>query len=193
MFVNLEGEVTRSTIEFGRYPEAVVADGRGVDIDLTPGNAEEAEEGYVLAVISKNDGGKRQYGLEIQRWDIDAGESASEKSWLEVPDSTMEARRSKVGVRSLTEAAQFSFDEVVQRLRIARFRPFPVQSFPPRSSSKPTNNNEHNRHQPSSYMKSEDDEERAEEELLFAKRLGRGQSRVVVRSEERRVGKEFTV
>lgn len=180
MFVNLEGEVTRSTLEFGRYPEAVVSDGRGVDVDLSPGNAEEAEDGYVLAVISKDTDDKTQYGLEIQRWDLDAGESASEKSWLDVPDSITEAGRSKVGVRSVTEAAQFSFDEVVQKLRIARFRPFPPPSFPPRSSSKPSNTSEHNKHQSSTYMKSEDDEERAEEELLFAKRLGRGQSRIVV-------------
>lgn len=180
MFVNLEGEVTRSTLEFDRYPEAVVADGRGVDIDMSPGNAEEAEEGYVLAVISRDVDEKTEYGLEIQRWDLDAGESAPEKAWLEVPDSITEAGKSKVGVRSVTEPAQFNFDEVVQKLRISRFKPFPKQSFPPRSSSRQPTNSKQINNQPHKRATSENDEERSEEELQFAKRLGRGQSRVVV-------------
>lgn len=180
MFVNLEGEVTRSTLEFDRYPEAVVADGRGVDIDMSSENAEEAEEGYVLAVISRDVDEKTEYGLEIQRWDLDLGESASEKAWLEVPDSITEAGKSKVGVRSVTEPAQFNFDEVVQKLRISRFKPFPKQSFPPRSSSRQPTNSKQINNQPQKRATSENDEERSEEELQFAKRLGRGQSRVVV-------------
>ncbi len=196
MFVNLEGEVTRSTLDFSAYPEAVVADGRGVGIDLTADNAEDEEEGYVMAVIGKDVDDEPKYGLEIQRWDIDHGDDHSKKYWLQVPESISEAGRSKVGIRAVTEAANFSFDEVVQRLRITRFKPVSRLSSRSTTVSEPSESRvaeslerqekERRLYDSSQYSQTGSqssklsDEERTDEELQFAKRLGRARSRIVV-------------
>jgi vacuolar protein sorting-associated protein 3 len=51
MFVNLEGDPTRSTLEFEKYPDEIVADGRGVDVEPTPANFEDEEEDFILASV----------------------------------------------------------------------------------------------------------------------------------------------
>src|SRR5947207_11333232 len=53
MFVNLDGDVTRTTLEFDQYPRDVVLDGRGIDVEVTQDNSNEDEEGYIIAVVDR--------------------------------------------------------------------------------------------------------------------------------------------
>ncbi|KAH8815843.1 hypothetical protein F5884DRAFT_696562 [Xylogone sp. PMI_703] len=130
LFVNLEGDVTRSTLQFDRYPDEVVVDGRGVGIELTPINHDEAEEGFVLASMSRDSDKGLQHGIEIQRWDLDPGDNQSSKFWLEPislgPQDT--ATLSRIGLRSTTESGMVYFHEVTGRLRLRRFKPFAAKS-----------------------------------------------------------------
>ncbi|KAJ9667180.1 hypothetical protein H2201_002700 [Coniosporium apollinis] len=85
MFVNLEGDPARGTIEFSSYPEAIVIDGRGIDMSIPPGpGSENSEEGFVLAVLSHSSGNRKQYSVEVQRWDIDPDEGAASKERLDL-------------------------------------------------------------------------------------------------------------
>ncbi|KAI9646249.1 hypothetical protein NHQ30_005689 [Ciborinia camelliae] len=132
MFVNLEGDVTRSTLDFARYPDEVVVDGRGIDVDPIPNTMEEEEEGYVLASMAFEDGDVLRHGIEIQRWDLDPGEDAVQKFWLEAPSSDEESGNEgerKIGLRTVIQSGDVYFDDVVDKLRLKRFQPFALKSL----------------------------------------------------------------
>lgn len=128
MFVNLEGDITRPTIEFNVYPEQIVVDGRGVGVDPTPTTMEDEEDGFVLASMARKFPERDQIrnGIEIQRWDVNPGEGGSEKFWLETPQS--EGGGSRIGLRSTIDIGDIYFDEVVEKLRLKRFQPFTLKS-----------------------------------------------------------------
>ena len=124
MFVNLDGDPTRPTLEFEKYPSNIVVDGGVSDLSSSrpspggggPGDAE--EDGYVLASISKDYPDGLHYGLEIQRWDVNVGEDEAAKFWLETPDGK---HASPVGVHGLLGNHEAVVSEVVGRLAQKRF------------------------------------------------------------------------
>ncbi|KAM3070237.1 hypothetical protein ACMFMG_010074 [Clarireedia jacksonii] len=131
MFVNLEGDVTRSTLDFTIYPDVVVVDGRGVDVEPTPLTVDEEEEGYVLASMALDKDGKRQHGIEIQRWDLDPSEDATQKFWLQTTAEGADGNsgEKKIGLRSVTQNGDVYFDDLVDKLRLKRFQPFATRSI----------------------------------------------------------------
>lgn len=168
MFVNLEGDPTRSTLEFERYPHQVVADGRGVGVDPTPTNMEDDEEGYILASMNAStDEDSPQYGIEIQRWDLDPGEGEIEKYWLDTPDDR-DSKSSKIGLRTLIDPGELYFADVKDRLQLKRFYPVGANATSP---DLPTEGGR---------ASSEDeDENRNQEEHKIAQRLGHAKTRLV--------------
>ncbi|KAI0465903.1 hypothetical protein F4859DRAFT_499160 [Xylaria cf. heliscus] len=127
MFVNTEGEPTRPTIEFDRYPRQVVVDGGSSDLSSSRKlSLDPEEEGFVLASMSKELADGIHNGLEIQRWDADAAENEPVKYWLEPNQDS--AKKIKIprplGVRSLLGANDTYFQEIVDRLCKRRFAPF---------------------------------------------------------------------
>ncbi|KAI1365940.1 hypothetical protein F5Y08DRAFT_161747 [Xylaria arbuscula] len=136
MFVNTEGEPTRPTIEFDRYPRQIVVDGGSLDMSssspsLTP------EEGYVLASMSKELKDGIHYGLEIQRWDADAAEEEPMKFWLEPTQdiSTKIKLPQSLGIRSLLGPNDTHSQEVIDRLCRRKFTPFHLGTVEPSSVS----------------------------------------------------------
>jgi hypothetical protein len=196
IIVNWEGDVTRGGLEFERYPEALVVDGRGSGTDITPNNAEDEEEGYVLAIIGRGFGKDQEYGLEIQRWDIDHGEDRLEKFWLELPANDTASEKPRVGIRTVVDPGELSFDEVVQKLCVKHFKPFArlsslgsalsIQSPDPRTAASLERVSKEKELFESQDLQSETplsegwEEDRNREELQYAKRLARAQSRIVV-------------
>ncbi|RKF77940.1 Transforming growth factor-beta receptor-associated protein 1-like protein [Golovinomyces cichoracearum] len=121
IFVNLEGDPTRSTLEFDKYPHEIVVDGQGLGIDPTPRTVDEEDEGYVLASMTRNDS---SYGIEVQRWDLDPGDSKNVKYWLDIPHESQEGNFStSIGLRSMLDTGEIHFSEVVDKLSLKRFRP----------------------------------------------------------------------
>ncbi len=131
MFVNLDGDPTRSTLEFEKYPDQFVVDGRGMGLDPTPTTMDAEEEGFVLASMARDFGEEQRYGIEIQRWDLDPGEAETEKFWLEppLPGEGHETKTARIGLRSVVDVGDIYFDEVVDRLRLKRFQPFETRSM----------------------------------------------------------------
>ncbi len=192
MFVNLEGDPTRSTLEFDRYPDEIVVDGRGDKIDPTPLTMEDEADGYVLASMGRDEGESLQYGIEIQRWDMDPGEGENPKYWLETPSTQgSEANVShRVGLRSVVEPGDIYFDEVVERLRLKRFQPFATRSMDasilslhgvdPRTAMSLERVSGERKLFESGDSSSEGwEDRRSEEEQQFAQRLGHAKTRVV--------------
>ncbi|KAI1751645.1 hypothetical protein F4782DRAFT_181574 [Xylaria castorea] len=122
IFVNTEGEPTRPTVEFDRYPRQIVVDGVSLDLPSDP-----EEERFVLASMSKELADGIHNGLEIQRWDAGAAENEPLKYWLEPNQDTIDKIKipRPLGVRSLLGANDTCFQEIVDRLCKRRFTPFP--------------------------------------------------------------------
>jgi hypothetical protein len=194
MFVSLEGEVTRPTLEFETYPEEIVVVGRGVGVEPTATTMEEDEEGFVLASMGRTMDGEIRHGLEIQRWDINPGESTNEKFWLEPPISiTEDITRSltSVGIRSIIGNNKVSFPEVTERLRLRRFQPFAtgstdastlsIKSIDSRTASSLERvSGERDLFESVDTLPREWENQRNAEEQKFAQRLGDAQTGVVV-------------
>ncbi|XXH00445.1 hypothetical protein Hte_006790 [Hypoxylon texense] len=121
IFVNLDGDPTRPTIEFDRYPKEIAVDGGSADMSSSRTPFGPEEEGYVLASMGREFADGVHYGLEIQRWDGDGAESESTKYWLEPPDASP---AQNVGIRSLRGTEDTHFPEIVDKLCRRRFVPF---------------------------------------------------------------------
>ncbi|KAH6840977.1 hypothetical protein B0I37DRAFT_399927 [Chaetomium sp. MPI-CAGE-AT-0009] len=125
MFVNLDGDPTRPTLEFERYPREIAVDGGSADLSSSlPSTG--AQEGYVLASMTKEFEDGLHHGLEIQRCDVNTGEDEPEKWWLEVNDdrSKESTANTPIGIRLLLQKEEMVFENVVERLCQRRFSPF---------------------------------------------------------------------
>ena len=83
IFINLDGDVSRGTLEFGRYPEALAIDANPGRSDKTSSPDITSRESFVFAVV----GDPRIAGskvLEVQRYDVAPGENSS-RFWVDVP------------------------------------------------------------------------------------------------------------
>lgn len=124
MFVNLDGDPTRPTIEFDRYPKEIVVDGSSGDMSSSRASLDQEDEGYVLASMGRDFPDGVHYGLEIQRWDTNGAEGET-KHWLEPPntDSAINSQQN-VGIRSLRGTEATYFQEIVEKLCRRKFKPF---------------------------------------------------------------------
>ncbi|KAH9222695.1 TGF beta receptor associated protein-like protein 1 [Leptodontidium sp. 2 PMI_412] len=193
MFVNLEGDPTRSTLEFDKYPEQLVVDGRGVGVDPTPTTIDDEEEGFVLASMSRDFGEESRHGVEIQRWDLDPGEGDSEKYWLEAPmlgNQKDGSSPAKIGLRSVFDVGDVYFEDVVERLRLKRFQPFATRSMDASIlslhsvDSRTAMSLERVSGERELFESTDDlpkgwEDHRNEEEQQFAQRLGQARTRIV--------------
>lgn len=121
MFVNLDGDPTRPTIEFDRFPKEIVVDGGYMDMSSSRPSMG-VEEGYVLASMGKEFKDGIHNGLEIQRWDLDGTEAEPHKFWLEPPAAN--SQQKPLGIRSFIGTEETYFPEIVKKLCRQRFTPF---------------------------------------------------------------------
>ncbi|KAK0344380.1 hypothetical protein LTR59_009493 [Friedmanniomyces endolithicus] len=122
MFVNLEGDVVRGTIEFSTYPTSLVLDGQ----ETAEGDSPEqtVQEGYVLALVKRTVDGKPSTAIEIQRWDAEPGEVQKSKQWLSITPSGTESSEVAddygAGLRRASTSVQLSVPEISTSLRLRR-------------------------------------------------------------------------
>ncbi|KAI9808135.1 MAG: hypothetical protein M1825_004592 [Sarcosagium campestre] len=129
IFVNLDGDVSRGTIEFQRYPQSLVIDGEGVEPGSRGLMSDDRAKGFVLAVMDLQGPLGISQGLEIQRWDVAVGERGYEKSWLELlppessGDRTQEApSKSLIGIRHVSKSGDVYLKDISDKLRLANLR-----------------------------------------------------------------------
>ena len=125
IFVNLDGDVVRGTLQFDRYPQAIVVDGRG--IDAQPDALIDDREGFVLAAMSKSsdngDTGEHAF-IQVQRWDMENG---GPKEVLALPTpvsggSTQVSVSNSYGLRNVNTAVNITLSEVGELLRNRRLK-----------------------------------------------------------------------
>lgn len=83
IFVNLDGDVVRGTLQFSRYPEALIGDGGSEDTSTSTALLQPQTEGYVLAVVDRSRTESPNKTVEMQRWDFDPSETPF-KHYLDV-------------------------------------------------------------------------------------------------------------
>ncbi|PHH78949.1 hypothetical protein CDD80_5981 [Ophiocordyceps camponoti-rufipedis] len=120
MFVNLDGDATRATIGFEKYPLQVAVDGSQTDHPSSRNGLPEDGGGYVLASMAKSIGDQLQYGLEIQRWGA-GNESNPEKHWLAAEEAE---DTGAYGIQSLAGRSEIQFEDIVAKLCNRRFYAF---------------------------------------------------------------------
>ncbi|KAI9932033.1 hypothetical protein MW887_009537 [Aspergillus wentii] len=119
VFVNMDGNVDRGTINFHRYPESIVID-KGQEDSLIQ-SSESTQDEFVLAVIETDQNGKSCKRLEVQRWDVDPGEAGSQRRWVEIPLAE-NTKSPQVGLRHTISPSQLEFDEMGNILRMVRLQ-----------------------------------------------------------------------
>jgi hypothetical protein len=128
MFVNLDGDMCRGSIQFNSYPDAIVVDGQGVDLSASMSPEMDAEEGYVLAVVHDRDGDQLTYGVEIQRWDVDTGAGEADKEWLDLSSlgstsaDSWEQVTVPLGMRTVVQPTDLVLSEIGAKLMVKRLQ-----------------------------------------------------------------------
>ncbi|EMC92336.1 hypothetical protein BAUCODRAFT_126325 [Baudoinia panamericana UAMH 10762] len=124
MFVNLDGDVVRGTIEFSTYPQSLVLDGVQTAADSATESERQSSPGYVLALVQRKSGGKSVPAIEAQRWDVDASDARTGKQWLDVPlnhtEAGFEDQQRGVGLRTASDAVELAIPEIGSSLRLRR-------------------------------------------------------------------------
>jgi hypothetical protein len=120
MFVDMDGEVVRGTINFHRYPKSVVIDAGEDDQSLQPND--DSKEEYVLALIEDGEIGEQRTRLEIQRWDDDPAEIERHKKWLDIPSSPGELQTTRFGLKHTLSPSQLDNNEIGKLLQMVRLK-----------------------------------------------------------------------
>ncbi|KAG5938754.1 hypothetical protein E4U53_007943 [Claviceps sorghi] len=119
MFVSLDGEPTRATIQFDRYPEQIVVDGGYPDTIPSQTGLGDQQDSHVIASIRLDSDQGPRFGLQIQH--VNAGQEANPtKYWLE---ASSPPTGQPYGMATLMGRGQIRLDEVVSKLSQKRFVP----------------------------------------------------------------------
>lgn len=120
MFVNLDGEVSRGTIEFDQYPEDVIAY-TSFDPNIPANDIEEAQ--FVIALLEKSAFGRPVKGLQILSLATDDDSSSSKKTWLPIPEDADGIGGDCSGIHRSLSSQRHYFADVVDLLVAVRYRP----------------------------------------------------------------------
>ena len=121
IFVNLDGDVVRGTLQFTRYPRAMVLDGNGIEAETAAPN--EDREGFVLTTMVETGDDSKRSVIEIQRWDVEGG---GNKESIEIPDTSLTGGGQNLGnwcpsqsfgLRTINTPATVPFPEIGELLR----------------------------------------------------------------------------
>lgn len=125
LFVNLDGDVVRGTLQFSRYPTAVVVDMNEPDLESSSQSNGGFSEGHILAAMPRSGTPRDHPSIEIQKWSM-GGED--QKEWLDVPvdpsfdDSLGSDSSYKHGLGSVHTTITVPFPEVGASLRASRLK-----------------------------------------------------------------------
>lgn len=173
IFVNLDGDVVRGTLQFTRYPRALVLDGDGVETEMAA--RDEDREGFVLAAMVESSHDSPRSIIEIQRWDVEDG---GNKELIEIPNTSLTVTdrdlgdwpsSESFGLRTINTPVTVPFPEIGELLRGKRL---PLQNKES-VSNRPQ--------EPDSESLTEDMEmSRIKEEAEFGRRLGNRVGRITL-------------
>lgn len=116
MFVNLDGELTRSTVEFRRYPDAIIVDSSD---EGSPGQND--KESYILAVIRAEGSADSRPFIEAQQWDTGLDGEDRPKSVIEIPSDQPE-KMYTAGMSRTISSSHMVFADISDVMRMVRLK-----------------------------------------------------------------------
>ena len=119
MFVNMDGDMDRSTINFEKYPQSIAIDLGEQDIPIKPDD--DGKEEYILAVLEAGQNDQPRRRLEVQRLDIDPGEAENQKRWVDIP-SPKDKKSVRIGIDHTLSSSELEVSEMGGLLRMVRLR-----------------------------------------------------------------------
>ena len=118
MFVNLDGDVDRGTIEFERYPISLALDKASSQTGNASLRTQEADD-VILALIEKPSGLGRRVGIESQSLSQDTSIADSSKTWMPFAGTQDELA---AGLLNSLDICEHNFQEVSALLRLVRLQ-----------------------------------------------------------------------
>ncbi|KUL89005.1 hypothetical protein ZTR_06061 [Talaromyces verruculosus] len=119
IFVDTNGDVVRGTMEFQRYPEAVVVDSSTAAGQ--EGASTDTPEGFVLAILNVDEDDNVRTFLEIQRLDVNPGEKERRKTLLEIP-TLGDSQAIHVGMGHTTSPSDLNFFDLEDLLPMVKLQ-----------------------------------------------------------------------
>lgn len=190
MFVTLDGDVSRGTIEFDQYPEDVLAY-TSFDPNVLANDVEEAQ--FIIALLEKSTFDRTVRSLQIQSLNTDDEASAPAKVSLPIPGDAHDIEGGRAGLHRCLTPQRYYFSEVIELLRAVRFRP--GRTVVAGEDSDPRTKSSIDRVEQESALfdatpdgstspSSEYDRKRAAEELKLVERLGHSATQALVWSND---------
>lgn len=119
IFINLDGDVVRGTIEFSNFPFNIVLDGNETLDSSTYSLPPETDVGYLLAIMERSFPDGLHAGLDIRKWD----DQNASKHWLDIGNGRENITDSPgFGIVRAKSTIDFHFREIGDALRSIRFR-----------------------------------------------------------------------
>ena len=189
MFVNLDGDVSRGTIEFDHYPEAVMA--------CTFGEGDTASIGddanvFIFALLLKPQANGSSRGVQVQSLATDASFPTS-KAWLPLPAETAIPGSNHTGLQHCLSVQRYTFAEVADLLQAVRYQPGTASDTKENSNSETELSVEKKVQDDalstkgitvSASLSPEYDAKRSQEERAFVQRLGHAVTRGLTWSDD---------
>ncbi|KAI9832313.1 MAG: hypothetical protein M1826_001999 [Phylliscum demangeonii] len=125
IFVNMEGDVCRGTIQFEKYPEDIIIDPQETDEVSNGSVGGGLSQTYVLAIMGDSETGIERKRIEIQSLDGSAEDLWGQKAWLQVPLGTPKSlssqgaeERTVVGLRRVQGVYRTASEELSKKLQL---------------------------------------------------------------------------
>jgi hypothetical protein len=118
MFVNLDGDVDRGTIEFERYPISLALDKASSHTENASLRTQEADD-VILALIERQSSSGLEIGIESQSLSQDPAIAAGTKSWTSLHGNQSDL---SAGLLNALGFCEYNFCEVSELLRLVRLR-----------------------------------------------------------------------
>ncbi len=167
MFVNLDGDVVRGTVEFTHYPESIVADQSA--LNLSPSAAQEPSSTSLCVMMGSDVGEDSPKVIQVLSLSFDSGDIIKSSDLVKLPE---ESRH--VGINDTASTIIHGFYQVGQLLRSVRVH-LPEYGEPETgSASNLTQTGD---------VRPEWEVKRNKEEADFAQPLGKAMSQVLVWSD----------
>ena len=120
VFVNLDGDVVRGTIEFSAYPTSLIISGGVASGSSSIPQENAADDEQVYAVMSKLNADKYDHGIEIQTLPSSGSTQRPIRSWLTL--GPHQAAEVPSGVSRMLTPLEHTFTEVGESLKLIRYR-----------------------------------------------------------------------
>ena len=167
MFVNLEGEVVRGTVEFANYPESIVLDQSA--LNPNPSAAQEPSSALLCVMMGSDVGeGSRQI-IQLLSLSLDSGAMIKSSDLVNLPEGSRH-----IGIKDTASTIIHGFHQVGKLLRLVRVHLPEYGELGTGSTSRLTQTSD---------VTPEWEVKRNKEEADFAQTFGKTRSQVIVWSD----------